>query len=99
MNCKQGDMAMIIKSLAGNEGKVVTCLEFVGGNTPGCNPPKNKDFWRIDIPIRGVDKSGKPADSFVPYARDYCMRPLRPSEEMDEMLRITGLPKKEKERI
>ena len=44
MNCKKGDMALIIKSRAGNVGKVVTCLEFVGaleGWSAG-------DLWLVD---------------------------------------------------
>jgi hypothetical protein len=30
LNCKQGDMAIVVRSRAGNAGKVVTCLEFIG---------------------------------------------------------------------
>lgn len=26
LNCKQGDLAIVVKSLAGNEGKIVKCL-------------------------------------------------------------------------
>jgi len=45
MNCKQGDLALIIISKAGNEGKMVTCVKFVG-DTPinsECH-----DCWEID---------------------------------------------------
>ena len=30
MNCKKGDMALIVRSRAGNHGRVVTCLEYLG---------------------------------------------------------------------
>lgn len=29
MNCKQGDMAYVVSSMAGNEGKIVRCLRQV----------------------------------------------------------------------
>ena len=92
MNCKRGDVAVIVKSAAGNEGKVVTCLEFVGSDVPGCKVHAN-DFWRIDTPIRCMDSLGRPGTEFVPYARDYCLRPLRSSDKVDEMIIIAGLPK------
>jgi hypothetical protein len=30
MNCKPGDLAIIVKSLAGNEGKIVRCVRLRG---------------------------------------------------------------------
>ena len=47
MNCKKGDMAVIIKSVAGNTGKVVTCLKQVG-RLEGWS---EKDYWIIDREI------------------------------------------------
>lgn len=32
MNCKSGDLAILIKSQAGNEGKICNVLHFVGEN-------------------------------------------------------------------
>lgn len=29
LNCKQGDLAIIVKSTCGNEGKIVRCLELL----------------------------------------------------------------------
>lgn len=57
MNCKAGDLALIVKSMAGNEGKVVTCLEYLGA--PGANLVLAGDnnttllldgggWWRVD---------------------------------------------------
>ena len=28
LNCKQGDLAIVIRSHAGNEGKIVTCVRL-----------------------------------------------------------------------
>jgi hypothetical protein len=38
MNCKKGEMALIIKG-SSNEGKIVSCLEFIGNTIPGFPPP------------------------------------------------------------
>jgi hypothetical protein len=37
MNCKKGEMALIIKG-SSNEGKIVSCLEFIGNTIPGFPP-------------------------------------------------------------
>lgn len=49
LKCRQGDLAIIIKSKAGNEGKVIACVKYVStpplfdlcGNEP-------YDYWEID---------------------------------------------------
>ena len=72
MRCKQGDMALIVKSTCGNEGKVVTCLEFVGE----ISSYKGDDYWRIDIKLVGRGCiSGKMRES-SPYARDAWLMPI-----------------------
>ena len=91
MNCRQGDIAMIIYSLADNEGKVVICLEFVGRRIPHRSSGA-EDFWRVDTPIRCLTEKGKPSLEFSPYVSDSCLRPMRPTGEIDEMLIIAGLP-------
>lgn len=50
MNCKEGDLAMIVKSKAGNEGKIVRCIQYVGA-VDGVLP---KDCWLIDGSINCV---------------------------------------------
>lgn len=80
MNCKQGDMAIIIRSYWGNEGKIVTCLKFIGrmDGYPGVH-------WKVDtlLPCEG---------STTPFINDSFLCPIRPSNDEDEMLKITGLP-------
>jgi hypothetical protein len=84
MNCKQGDLAVIVRSVAGNEGAVVTCLELVGRpawymkELPG-------PIWRVDRILRGkLFNTDKVAD--------IQLRPLRDSDGEDEILRIAGRP-------
>jgi hypothetical protein len=97
MNCKQGDMAVVIKSMAGNEGKIVTCLKFVGKDLIGVRANAD-DFWLVDKQMNCINNGGGPGTMTAPYARDHCLRPLRPSDKVDEMLLIAGLPNKVKEK-
>jgi len=94
MNCKVGSVAMIRRSYAHNEGKVVTCLEFIG-KIPGSVSP-NTDFWRVDTPIRGIGLDGRPSEFFTHYVRDYCLQPLIYTPDKDEMLIIAGDPGKDR---
>jgi len=47
MNCKQGDMAIIVKSWAGNEMKIITCLHLMPAGAEGCDEA-NGVRWKID---------------------------------------------------
>lgn len=84
LNCKQGDLAVIVRSAAGNEGAVVTCLELVArpywfaGEMPG-------PTWRVDRMLRG---RAFPTD----VVADIQLRPLRDSDGEDEVLRLAGRP-------
>lgn len=76
MRCEPGDLAIVVKSNAGNEGKIVTCLKFVG-KVPGFY---GEDYWETDtitVGDRGVAN---------PYLRDSYLRPLRGSDLQDETL-------------
>ena len=83
MNCKPGDWAVIVRSAAGNEGKIVRCLELTHvsrGWAFGDGPR-----WVTDPPVSG---NYTPA---IPVL-DRCLRPLRDSDGQDEMLRLAGRP-------
>lgn len=89
MNCKQGDLAVFVRSTAGNEGKIVTCVEFLGPRRlkwPD-NVVRKSPCWKIDRLLIGCkgDLTDIVADEFL--------RPIRGGEGMDEMIRITGKPK------
>lgn len=88
MNCKQGDLAIVVRSVAGNAGKIVRCEKFVPnlklvgrdgrtGSGPG---------WAIDPPLPGW--SGR----LTYRAFDSALRPIRDSDGEDEILRIAGKP-------
>lgn len=93
MNCKQGDLAIIVKSYAGNEGKVVRCVEYlgeVGWLSVFTGQIEYVPTWGIDVPLPGVEGADWP----IPAIADYQLRPLRPDEGDDETLSWVGKPKK-----
>jgi hypothetical protein len=95
MRCKQGDLAVFVRSDAGNEGRVVTCvrlaaigeLEMLG--------------WRLDVgPVWVIDRGVLTNHGrLVPLAADSYLCPLRdPGEDAkDETLQWKEVPTKQKE--
>lgn len=91
MNCKQGDLAIVVQSLAGNEGKIVRCLEFVG--TGRCdagtilvapNGRAHADLWRTDATIH------TDTGSTTRLMSDSLLRPIRDNDGTDETLTWAG---------
>ena len=78
MNCKQGDLAVIVRGSAFKEyiGHIVQCVAL------RCAEP---DLWGIDRSLDGDHR----AWIMVP---DSCLRPLRDREGEDEVLRLVGSP-------
>ena len=81
LNCKQGDLAIIVSSTCGNEGKIVRCLEAV---YTGRIADTNGEMWRYANGPRWtwrIDRAinfGNALDVVqVMYCSDDRMRPLR----------------------
>lgn len=77
MRCKKGELAIIIKSAAGNEGKIVRCINALGV-VPWVLPDgsiQRAHGWLIDrqIPTCFGD--------MAPHVRDEYMCPIRPDSE------------------
>lgn len=83
MNCKPGDVAIVVRSKAGHEGKVVTCIRFVG-NASGY---KGDDYWLVDRALPSI------YGDTTPVLRDSCLRPIRPGDISDEEVRDLYAPK------
>jgi len=74
MNCKPGDLAVLVRSCAGNEGAIVECRRFLGYVGNGW---VGEDYWEIDRSLPGKFlNSGMPSEP-APLARDSAMRPIR----------------------
>lgn len=84
MNCKPGDLAVIVRSVAGNEGRIVRCIRFVGKVRGWVGD----DRWETDQVLIG-ERGGK-----TNAVQDSCLRPLRDpgNDAKDETLLWAGLP-------
>ncbi len=91
MNCKPGDLAMVVNSTCGNEGVIVTCLEYIGlMNWHGRDyRPKARPTWRIDRELPAFDGC-----HVGPFCKDEILRPIRdPGDDaVDESLAWTKTP-------
>jgi len=76
VNCKQGELAIFVRSVAGNEGKIVKCLRPATQREIALhsfNP--NEECWVIDREVPSL--YGFP----VNIAYDYLLRPIRPEAD------------------
>jgi hypothetical protein len=84
MNCKQGDIAVIVRSAANNEGRIVTCLEYVGlaghdglvETEHGIILMQDGDYWRVDIKLNIKNSRVGTVSDCAPYVRDSCLMPI-----------------------
>ncbi len=86
MNCKKGDIAIIVRSSSNHEGKIVTCEEFLGQKIvimPG-QKTQTLNIWRIDRTLPAWN--GVEVDQFP----DEFLRPIRDhdDDQVDEMLKL-----------
>lgn len=89
MNCKPGDLAVIVRSYAGNEGKIVRCIRLVDyvcwGRPDGSEVVA--PTWKIDRELRGC--RGDVSDQI----EDSLLSPIRPGDITDEEVRELYAPK------
>lgn len=87
MNCKQGDLAIVVKSMNGHEGKIVKCMRFVGK----VHGWQCDDRWEIDQHLQGF------LGGWTNTASDSCLRPIRDpgNDATDETLEWLSVPKKQ----
>ena len=86
MNCKQGDMAVVVRSSAGNEGKVVTCLEYVGHvgliEVDGVlHYLPSSDYWLVDRVLNLSKYDGFLFLDVVSFIPDSFLMPISGYEE------------------
>jgi hypothetical protein len=92
MNCKQGDLAVIVRSRAGNEGRFVTCLRLASKDElarAGYWLHIDKPCWILDAAIN-VTGGGQES-----IGLDEWMRPIRDNDGEDETLQWAPVPTKE----
>lgn len=89
MNCKPGDLAVVVRSDAGNEGKIVRCLRIVDGWLEGLDGSGlGEPVWEVDRVLRACDGS---EDNLI---NDSYLRPIRdPGDDaVDETLQRLPAP-------
>jgi len=86
MNCKQGDLAILIKSYAGNEGKIVRCIAHVRRD---CAYEGVVDAWITEPMLTNIDGEEIPTT-------DHRLSPIRDNDGEDETLQWAPVPTKEK---
>jgi hypothetical protein len=88
MNCKPGDLAVVVKSYAGNEGKIVRVLQLNKKQQLfGPNGLEYGIVWEIDPPLIGWGGVKLTKAMF-----DYQLRPIRDNDGEDETLTWAGKP-------
>lgn len=94
-NCKQGDLAIVVRSECGNAGKIVQCLRLaMTSDVWPYDPQYDGPVWMVDTELNSLHiKTGK--ISKVKFVPDVLLRPLRDSGETDEVLIAVGKPVKE----
>lgn len=83
LRCKQGDLAVVIKSEVGNESKVCRCLKFVGSLPYEFGFFTSDDFWLTDSSFK-MEHGVTGAISYIPYMRDSQLMPISPSDEQKD---------------
>lgn len=79
MNCKQGDVAIIVRSpKGGNVGKSVTCLELLPAGSERVRLSWGP-LWRVDRQLTYINEIGFEHKKSV--CPDMCLMPIRPAED------------------
>lgn len=88
MNCKQGDLAIVVMSEAGNEGRIVRCVKFVGKRRWHSKYRGMEELatWNIDPPLASW------MGNLKIEAPDCALRPIRDQHGDDETLAWAGKP-------
>lgn len=82
MNCKLGDLAVIVRSAVGNEGLIVEVIAM--------SELRPQYDWIVKATRAIRWQSGQICKEG--HAKDSSLRPIRDNDGEDEMLRIVGKP-------
>jgi hypothetical protein len=95
MNCEKGDLAVIVKSIAGNEGKIATCIRLASYEEvmrEGFFAWARLIVWVTDGEFI-INNGGTTS-----LAPDEYLKPLRDNPGTDETLLWAPVPSKLKEK-
>lgn len=95
MNCKQGDLAIVVAAVnPENLGKIVCCISFIPQDALlRENLTAGHPGWITDIPLK-TSLIGYPERKItLNFAQDSALRPLRGTPGEDETLSWAGKPR------
>ena len=102
MNCKEGDLAIVVRSICGNEGRIFTCIKLHDNQTHDVDglPFDPRDpvvpRWVIDRPMNSIRGNGVLFVDDVCAIDDKNIRPLREDPGADETLSWKDVPQEVK---
>lgn len=74
----EADIAIVVRSAAGNEGRVVECLRLATAFELvlwDLEPNEDGPVWHVDEELRWMSEDG--AVTLAPFVSDHRLRPLR----------------------
>ena len=77
LNCKAGDLAIVVRSQAGNEGKIVRCVRLVGERNILLRDGRMVTSWVWEIDSLLPSWGGQVSN----LVEDCLLRPIRPLDE------------------
>lgn len=105
MKCRAGDLAIVIRSEAGNLGKIVTCVRVATADdwASELTPPARGTYWLVDRPLVALFELRFADGAVAQFVRstrlypDANLKPIRdPGDDaVDEMVQRVGLPEGE----
>lgn len=75
MNCKQGDLAIVVRSKAGNEGRIVRCVRWAGVSVDERLVFHADGLWEVSPPLTWENPFGDTIE--LPVFPDAYLRPIR----------------------
>lgn len=85
MRCKVGDMAIVVRSKAGNEGKICTCLKMYPAGYDGIREEFGP-IWEVDTEMNGVWFNDSLLIIGCKTMPDMNLHPIRDNPGQDESL-------------
>lgn len=94
MNCKPGDLAIVVSSKTGNIGRLCRVVAMATSHDAAAYGVQLRGpTWIVSERMR-VRNALTGLEKFVPLAPDVALRPIRGQEGTDETLTWAGLPGK-----
>jgi hypothetical protein len=97
LNCKPGDLAVVVRSACGNEGKIVGCIRLAteAEIAQWDHDASEGPVWLLNVDLpRSAEGWG--VGWYAPLAKDRNLRPIRPNDGKDETLTWKDVPTTEK---